>query len=265
MNVKELFSLKGKVCLVTGGAGRYGKCIVEGLAEADATVITASRNLDACEKVATEYRDLGYDVHALQVDQADHDSVVELKAAIKTNFGGLDVFVDNAVARTMKGYRDDLANFAESMRINATGMWDINREMTELLIERGGGSIIHISSMMGMFGPDMSNYEGSNLWKDDDPAPDYFFHNAGLINLARYQAHVLSKYNIRANCISPGGLRSENVNQDEAFLRNYNKKVLCGQRMAHKDDIKGPVVFLASQASAYITGETILMDGGMHC
>ena len=265
MNVKELLSLKGKVCLVTGGAGRYGKCIVEGLAEADGTVITASRNLEAGEKVAKEYRDLGYDVHAMRVDQADHESVLALKAGIKSKFGGLDVFVDNAVARTMKGYKDDLGNFAESMRINATGMWDINREMTELLIERGGGSIIHISSMMGMFGPDMSNYEGSEMWKTDDPAPDYFFHNAGLINIARYQAHVLSKYNIRANCISPGGLRSEGVKQDEAFLRNYNKKVLSGHRLANQDDIKGPVVFLASQASAYVNGENILMDGGMHC
>ncbi len=265
MNTKQLFSLKGKVCLVTGGAGNYGKCIVEGLAEADGTVITASRNLDACEKVAREYREAGYDVHALRVDQADHESVLALKADIKNKFGGLDVFVNNAVARPMKGYKDKLENFAESMRVNATGMWDINREMTDLLIERGGGSIIHISSMMGMFGPDMSNYEGSQMWKDDFPAPDYFFHNAGLINLARYQAHVLSNYNIRANCICPGGLRQKNSNQDEAFLRNYNKKVLCGQRMADNDDIKGPVVFLASQASAYVTGETILMDGGMHC
>jgi NAD(P)-dependent dehydrogenase (short-subunit alcohol dehydrogenase family) len=265
MNTKQLFSLNGKVCLVTGGAGRYGQCIVEGLAEADATVITASRDLQAGEMVAQRCRDNGYDVHALRVNQAEHESVLLLKSEITHRFGGLDVFVNNAVARTMKGYHDHIANFAESMRINATGMWDMNRQMTELLIERGGGSIIHISSMMGMFGPDMSNYEGSAMWKDDFPAPDYFFHNAGLINLCRYQAHVLSKYNIRANCISPGGLRSELDNQDEAFLRNYNKKVLCGQRMADKDDIKGPVVFLASQASKYITGENILMDGGMHC
>lgn len=265
MNVKELFSLKGKVCLVTGGAGRYGKCIVEGLAEAEATVINASRNLEACEQVSKEYRDMGYDVHALRVDQADHESILALKADIKNIFGGLDVFVNNAVARTMKGYNDEISNFAESMRINATGMWDITREMTELLIKRGGGSIIHISSMMGMFGPDMSNYEGSKMWKNDSPAPDYFFHNAGLINLARYQSHVLSKYNIRANCISPGGLRSEGVQQDDAFLHNYTKKVLCGNRMADKDDIKGPVIFFASQASKYVTGENILMDGGMHC
>lgn len=261
MHVKELLSLKGKVCLVTGGAGRYGKCIVEGLAEADGTVITASRNLAANEDVAEAFRTRGLDVHALQVDQADHDSVVRLRDAIRERFGGLDVFVNNSVARPMRGYRGPLEQFAESMRVNATGMWDICREMTDLLIERGGGAILHISSMMGMFGPDLSNYEGTNM---GDVAPDYFFHNAGLLNLARYQAHVLADHNIRANCICPGGLADPDI-QPERFVRNYTKKVLCGRRLANTDDIKGVAVFLASQASAYITGEAILMDGGMHC
>ena len=262
MNVKELLSLKGKVCLVTGGAGRYGKCIVEGLAEADGTVITASRNLESCQKVADEYQGLGLDVHALQLDQGNHDSIMALKKQIVDKFGGLDVFVNNAVIRPMHGYNGPIEEFAESMRINATGMWDLTREMTYLLIKRGGGSIIHISSMMGMFGPDLSNYVGSKM--SGDPAPDYFFHNAGLLNLARYQAHVLSDRNIRANCISPGGLMADDI-QDEVFHATYTGKVLAGHRMAEKDDIKGPVVFLASQASAYITGENILMDGGMHC
>jgi NAD(P)-dependent dehydrogenase (short-subunit alcohol dehydrogenase family) len=261
MHVKELLSLKGKVCLVTGGAGQYGKCIVEGLAEADGTVITASRNLDANERVATEFRARGLDVHAAQLDQADHASVLALKALILERFGGLDVFVNNSVSRPMKGYRGPLEQFAESMRVNATGMFDVTREMTDLLIDRGGGSIIHISSMFGMFGPDVSNYEGTNM---GEPPPDYFFHNAGLLNLARYQTRVLGKHNIRANSICPGGLYSPEA-QPGPFLKTYSKKVPCGQRLANNDDIKGLVVFLASQASVYISGEAILMDGGMHC
>ncbi|MCK5806064.1 MAG: SDR family oxidoreductase [Lentisphaeria bacterium] len=261
MHVKELLSLKAKVCLVTGGAGRYGKCIVEGLAEADGTVITASRNLEANQKVANAFRERGLDVHALALDQADHASVLALKTALAEQFGGLDVFVNNSVARPMKGYNAPLEQWEESMRVNATGMFDLTREMTDLLIERGGGSIIHISSMMGMFGPDLSNYEGTDM---GDPAPDYFFHNAGLLNYARYQSHVLAEHNIRANCISPGGLAAAEI-QPERFVQNYTKKVLCGHRMANPDDIKGVAVFLASQASAYITGENILMDGGMHC
>jgi len=261
MHVKELLSLQGKVCLVTGGAGRYGRCIVEGLAEADGTVISASRSLDSNQEMAEELRANGLDVHAFQVDQGDHESVLRLKQEILCRFGGLDVFVNNAVARPMRGYHAPIEQFAESMRINATGMFDITREMTSLLEQRGGGSIIHISSMMGMFGPDLSNYEGTDM---GDPSPDYFFHNAGLLNLARYQAHVLADKNIRANCICPGGLIARDI-QPEQFLENYTKKVLTGRRMANHDDIKGAVVFLASQASAYITGESILMDGGMHC
>ena len=111
--------------------------------------------------------------------------------------------------------------------------------------------------MMGMFGPDLSNYEGTNM---GIPPPDYFFHRAGIINLTRYLARIYAGKNIRVNCVSPGGLFN---NQPERFLENYNKKVPLG-RMANNDDIKGLMVLLASDAGAYINGENILMDGGMH-
>jgi NAD(P)-dependent dehydrogenase (short-subunit alcohol dehydrogenase family) len=257
MNVKELLSLKGKIILVTGGAGLYGKCIVEGLAEADGTVITASRNLEAGKELAQEFCDTGLDVHALRVDQANHESVMALKKQIQDIFGRLDVFVNNAVSRPMEGYNAPIEQFAESMRINATGMMDILREMADLIAQGRGGSIINISSMMGMYGPDLSNYEGTDM---GDMPPDYFFHRGGMINLTRYLARMLADKKIRINCISPGGLFN---NQPKRFVENYNKKVLVG-RMANKDDIKGLVVLLASEASAYINGENILMDGGMH-
>jgi len=257
MNVKELLSLKNKVILVTGGAGNYGKCMVEGLAEADGTVITASRNMENGEKVATELSAKGLDVYAMQVDQADHDSVMQLKNQIQSKFGRLDVVVNNAVSRPMSGYNDPLEYFEESMRINATGMMDILREMADLIAKAGGGSIVNISSMMGVYGPDLTNYEGTDM---GDMPPDYFFHRGGMINLTRYLTRMLASKNIRANCISPGGLFN---NQPEQFVENYSKKVPVG-RMANDDDIKGLVVFLASQASAYINGENILLDGGMH-
>lgn len=256
MNVKDLLSLKEKVILVTGGAGNYGKCIVEGLAEADGTVIIASRNMEQVQEAAGQFRSKGLDVHAMQVDQGDHFSVITLKEEIIKKFGKLDVFVNNAVSRPMKDYDDSMENFAESMRVNATGMMDILREMCSLL-EKNGGSVINISSMMGMFGPDLSNYEGTTI---GNPPPDYFFHNAGLINLTRYLTRVLANRNIRVNCISPGGLFN---NQPQRFLENYCKKVPL-KRMADQDDIKGLVVLLASDAGAYINGENILMDGGMH-
>lgn len=257
MNVKELLSLRNKIILVTGGAGLYGSCIVEGMAEADGTVIIASRDLDNIKVTEKKFRERGLDVHAMQVDQANHKSVLALKAAIEKNFGRLDVFVNNAVARPMKGYEDSIENYAESMRINATGAMDILREMCDFIANIGGGSVINITSMMGMFGPDLSNYEGTSM---GNPPPDYFFHRAGLINLTRYLARIYADKNIRVNSVSPGGLFN---NQPERFLQNYCKKVPVG-RMANNDDIKGLMVLLASDAGAYINGENILMDGGMH-
>lgn len=257
MHVKDLLSLKGKSILVTGGAGNYGKCIAEGLGEADATVIIASRNLEACEKVAEDFRNSGLDVHALRVDQGDHESILNLKREIVAKFGKLDGFVNNSVSRPMKGYDAPMEDFHESMRVNATGSMDILREMADLMVQNGGGSIINIGSMMGMFGPDLSNYEGTNM---SNPPPDYFFHNAGLLNLTKYMAQILAGKNIRVNCVSPGGLFN---NQPERFLENYCKKVPL-RRMANKDDIKGLMVLLASDAGAYINGENILMDGGLN-
>ena len=258
MNIRDLFNLKDKVILVSGGAGNYGKCIVEGLAEAGGTVVIASRDLSKCMAVADGFREKSLDVHAMEVDQSDHDSVIRLKDAISEKFGGLDVFVNNAVSRPMKSYEDLLVNFDISMKVNATGMMDILREMAELICRNEtGGSIINISSMMGMFGPDLSNYEGTDMGY---PPPDYFFHNAGLINLTRYLTRLFAGRNVRVNCVSPGGLFNH---QPQRFLENYCKKVPLG-RMANNDDIKGVMVLLASDAGAYINGENILMDGGMH-
>lgn len=259
MTVKDLLSLKGKVVLLTGGTGRYGKGILEGLLEADGTVITASRNLKANEAVVSEYQKQGYDAHAMLIDQGNHESVLEIRQKIEAEFGRLDVLVNNAIAWVAKGYESPLEQFAESMRINATGMYDITREMADLIAQSGGGSVVNIASMFGMFGPDLSNYEGTDT---QALGGDYFFHKGGMISLTRYLARVLADKNIRVNSISPGGILSPDV-QPEVFLKIYTRKVPVG-RMANTDDIKGVVVLLASEASAYINGENILMDGGMH-
>lgn len=258
MNVMQLFSLKNKVVLVTGGAGNYGRSITEGLGEAGATVIIASRNIEAIEKTAADFRANGWDVHGMQVDQADKASVLSLKENIIKQFGKLDVFINNAVSRPMKGYNAPIEQFNESMRVNATGMMDILREMTGLIIQSGGGSVINISSMMGMYAPIYSNYDG--IPGMGDIAPDYCFHNAGLIMLTRFMAKTHAGKNIRFNCISPGGLFN---NQPEKFVENYCKKVPLG-RMANNDDIKGLIVLLSSDAGAYINGENILIDGGLY-
>jgi len=258
MDVMQLLNLKGKIILVSGGAGQYGKSITEGLAEAGATVIIASRNSEQIQTVASEMQRRAMDVHGMQVDQADPDSVKALVKSIREQFGGLNGFINNAVSRPMKGYDAPIEQFGESMRVNATGMMDILREMTELIIQSGGGSVVNISSMMGMYAPIYSNYEGAPGM--GDLPPDYCFHNAGLIMLTRFMAKKHAGKNIRFNCISPGGLFNH---QHEKFIENYCKQVPLG-RMANQDDIKGLVVLLSSDAGAYINGENILMDGGLY-
>ena len=257
MHVSDLLSLKEKVIVVTGGSGQYGKCLVEGLAEAGGTVITTSRDLSSAEETASFFQKKGLDVHPIELDQGIPESVISFREKLVSDFGKLHVFVNNAVSRPMKGYNGPISQFEESMRVNATGMMDLLRQLTELIIQSGGGSVINIASMMGMKGPDLSNYEGTSM---GDLPPDYFFHNAGLINLSRFMAKMHAGKNIRFNCISPGGLFN---NQPQAFLDNYCKKVPL-RRMANTDDIKGLAVLLASDAGTYINGENILMDGGLN-
>ncbi|MCC5938345.1 MAG: SDR family oxidoreductase [Lunatimonas sp.] len=257
MHVNELLSLKEKVIVVTGGSGQYGKCLVEGLAEAGGTVITTSRALASAERTAEAFQAQGLRVIPMVLDQGIPDSVIAFRDKLLADFGRLDVFVNNAVSRPMKGYRGPISQFAESMEVNATGMMDLLRQMTDLIIASGGGSVINIASMMGMKGPDLSNYEGTTM---GDLPPDYFFHNAGLINITRFMAKMHAGQNIRFNCISPGGLFNH---QPQAFLDNYCRKVPM-RRMANTDDIKGLAVLLASDAGVYINGENILMDGGLH-
>ncbi|MBY5958706.1 SDR family oxidoreductase [Membranicola marinus] len=256
MNVLDMFRLDGQVALVTGGAGILGQSIVTGLAEAGAEVITASRSRASGEELANELEKEGLTIHVMTYDQSDHDSIVGLKKQIADEFGRLDIFVNNAVARPMKSYDGSIEDMDLSMRVNATGAIDILREMSALMAEGSGGSIINISSMMGMFGPDLSNYEGTDM---GTPPPDYFFHKGGMINLTRYFVRVLAGQNIRVNTVSPGGIFTH---QPERFLENYCKKVPLG-KLADADDFKGVIVLLASDAGAYINGENILVDGGL--
>ncbi|MCD6169487.1 MAG: SDR family oxidoreductase [Candidatus Latescibacteria bacterium] len=258
MHVKELFNIQGRVAVVTGGSGLYGRCIVEGLCEAGAKVIIASRNLKNCKETASFYRNQGYEAYAYSLDLSSHKSVVSLAERVWQDFGRVDILVNNSVLRPMKGYADHLSAWRKSMDVNATGLLDITRCFVEKMIPQRKGTIINISSMYGLVGPDFTLYEGTDM---PDVAPDYWFHKAGMINLTRYFASRFGKYNIRVNTISPGGLFNY---QPELFLERYAKRVFLG-RMANQDDIKGVVVFLASDASAYITGANIVMDGGYTC
>jgi NAD(P)-dependent dehydrogenase (short-subunit alcohol dehydrogenase family) len=256
VSVIDSFRLDGKVALLTGGAGLYGRQILAALAEAGAKVYTASRNLDALEKVAAEHRSLGHDVLALQLDQADETSVLAVRDKIIAEAGRIDILVNNAVGRTMKSNQDPAAAFAESMRINATGIFMLTRAVCEAMVKTGGGSIINISSIFGMVGYDPWVYEGTDIvWG----LPDYSFCKGGMISFTRFIASYYGAQGIRCNTISPGGLRSDNMS--ERFAAQYAKTTCLG-RLANDTDLKGAIVFLASNASAYVTGVNLPVEGG---
>ncbi len=257
MGVLDTFSLKGKVALVTGGAGLYGRQIVSALAEAGATTFLASRNLEALEVVAAEERALGHDVTALQLDLSSDASIEALHKTIIECKGRCDVLINNAVTRSaMAGWEHDLDEYDKSLRVNASALFKITSLFGKSMAEHQSGSIINIGSMMGMVGLEMGNYVGTDMMPN--PSPIYHFEKGGMINFTRWAASILGKDNVRVNCLSPGGFFN---NQPERFVQNYSDRTQLG-RMANSTDMMGAIVFLASDASAYITGTNIPVDGG---
>jgi NAD(P)-dependent dehydrogenase (short-subunit alcohol dehydrogenase family) len=257
MEVSERFSLKGKTALLTGGAGGYGLQCVQALAEAGAHTFIASRNIEALQKVADSYNQKGYSVTALQFDQGEELSILGLVDQLLEHTNSIDILVNNAVARVMKeGWSGSGEDFDKSMHINATGLFLLTRAVGEVMIPQRSGSIINIGSMMGMVGVEPHNYDGTTMhgWY-----PDYFFHKGGMINFTRFCASYFGRYNIRVNCISPGGLESES--QPEAFKKHYADRTQLG-RLGKAEDLIGSIIFLASEASTYITGMNLPVDGG---
>lgn len=257
MSLLETFSLTGKVAVITGGAGLYGRQLVRALAEAGAEIFVASRNLEALKGLADTLAAEGLKIHPVQFDQGEEASTLALRDHILEEAGHIDVLVNNAVARPMrKGYQDDLDAFAESMRINATGLFAVTRALGDSMAEQGGGSIVNIGSIQGMIAPDPFIYRGTEMngWY-----PDYFFHKGGMINFTRFVASYYGAQGVRCNCLSPGGFWTSSM--PEAFVRQYSERTFLG-RLANETDLMGAVVFLASEASAYITGVNLPVDGG---
>jgi len=247
--------LDGKIALVTGGAGLYGRQIVGALAAAGAHTVMASRDVTALQAYAGQLKaEQGFDVSVYNLDQADATSVTRLHDRLIDDLGGVDVLVNNAVARPMKDWADPLEAWAQSMAVNATGLFNMTRTFGDLMAQGGRGSIINVGSIQGVVGPDFTLYEGLGT----STPPDYFFHKGGMIQLTRYAASKLGPQGVRVNCISPGGFFHEH---DPVFLKRYSDRTFLG-RMANEQALRGVIVFLASEASAYITGTNIPVDGG---
>lgn len=255
MTALERFSLKGKIIVLTGGAGLYGRGLTAALAEGGATLIIAARNVDKLQDAAEEERQRGFDVTAEMLDQGDEASVVALRDRILGSHGRIDGVVNNAVARPMKGANGSVEQWEQSMRVNATGVMLMHRWFGEWMAAQGSGSIVNIGSIQGMVGPSYELYLGTAM---GDLPPDYFFHKSGMINLTRFYASLYGPRNVRVNCLSPGGFFN---NQPEPFLGRYCEHTMLG-RMADPTDLGGSVIFLLSDASAYVTGVNLPVDGG---
>ncbi len=255
MNILEQFSLKDKVVVLTGGAGLYGRQLSAALAEAGAELVIASRDQARLGEIARAQGKRGFSVACETLDQGCEDSVLALRNKVLLQFGRVDGLVNNSVSRPMKSLDAPVSAWEQSLRVNATGVFLMTRAFGRVMLDRGGGSIVNIGSMMGMVGPSLELYEGTDM---GTPAPDYFFHKGGMINLTRYFASVFGPGAVRVNCVSPGGCFSH---QPEPFLQRYNRRAMLG-RMAEASELSGAVVFLLSEASRYITGVNLPVDGG---
>jgi len=261
MHVKDLFDLDGQVAIVTGGRGLYGASITSGLCEAGATVVIASRNGAKCETFAQTLRDQGYKAVGMSLDLSDDASIKKLADDVWQKYGRIDILVNNAVdRRNMTSLADATRQkLQDSVSTNLNGQILLSQAVIEYMIRQDSGSIVNISSMRGLDCPHFPLYpEG---W-GDQPV-NYTTEKWAMIGLTKYMAGRYGKHHIRVNCIAPGGF-NPGLSDDpirKAFVDNYIENCPLGC-WANEDDIKGPVVFLASKAANYITGATLVMDGG---
>ncbi len=256
MAILKRFSLRGKVALVTAGSGPlFGSSISGGLVEAGATLITASRSRQRNEEYAHELSKLGYDAHAMTVDITQTESIYNLRDEVVKKFGRIDILVNNALARVGGDLETQtVADWEYSAKGDMVGLLSICKAFLEPMLQQKKGTIINIASIYGVVANDPTLYEGTDM----KHPPNYDFVKAGMIHFTRYLATTYGRRGIRANCISPGGFFDH---QPKAFVERYSSRVPVG-RMLDKEDIKGSVVFLASDASEYVNGINLLVDGG---
>ena len=254
MNVLKSFSLEGKTVLLTGGAGLYGRQMTEAFCEAGGKVFIASRNL---EKLEAEARRCGATALALDLDS--DESIAQVVEKVFAATGRIDVLVNNAVSRCACGdWAESMDYFDKSLHTNASALLVLTKRVGEIMKKQRSGSIINIGSYMGLLGPNPVNYTGTEMFSFEKSSPIYFYEKGGMSNFTRFAASVLGHWNIRVNCIAPGGYFND---QPAPFVRQYSANTMLG-RMANDEDLKGILVFLASDASLYVTGTVIPVDGG---
>lgn len=270
--IQEKFDLTGRVAVVTGGVGLLGAEFCRTLAEAGAAVAVVDLNAEAAEKVAEDLSKAGYRALAVPTDITQPESVNAMLEKVVASFGRLDILVNSAALdpkfdpqAVSKGIAPGkfeeypLEQWNAALNVNLTGMFLVTQAcVRQMLLQGKKGSIINICSTYGLNGPDQRIYR-----KDDGSQPAYkpvyyTVTKAGVMGFTKYLSAYYMETEIRVNALTPGGVFN---NHDETFVKNYSAKTILG-RMAHKDEMNGALLFLASDASSYMTGNNLVVDGG---
>jgi NAD(P)-dependent dehydrogenase (short-subunit alcohol dehydrogenase family) len=256
--MKNLFRIDERIAVVTGGGGKIGRAIVEGLATFGAKVYIADIDGEIADKYAADMKNSGFQVMAVNLDIRNPRSISSCVERVMELSGRLDVWVNSAYPRTedwgLSLEKVSLESWRENVDGQMNGYSFCCREAAKAMRPRGNGSIINLGSTYGIVGPDFSIYEGTDMTM---PAA-YAAIKGGIISLTRYLASYYGKDGIRVNCISPGGV--ENC-YPEDFVKKYERKTILG-RMTAPRDIAGAAIYLASDASLYVTGHNLTVDGG---
>ena len=271
MKIQEKFDLRGRVAVVTGGVGLLGTEFCRTLAEAGAAVAVVDLNESASQAVAESLTNSGYQSLALRTDITQPESVNAAVDTLLSAFGRIDVLVNSAALDpkfdpeavdkgitpgAFEDYPLDLWNAA--LNVNLTGMFLMTQACVRPMLERGKkGSIINICSTYGLNGPDQRIYVKDGLRVAFKPVY-YTVTKAGVMGFTKYLAAYYAETEIRVNALTPGGVFN---NHEDYFVKNYSAKTILG-RMAKKDEMNGALLFLASDASSYMTGNNLVVDGG---
>ena len=251
-----IFSLDGKVIVVTGGTRKYGYHFCEALGEAGGTVVLTSRDKKRAEETAKKLNGKGQKAFGYSLELAEDDSINEFVGEVIETHKRIDILINNARRiPQMPPPKINREELDKLFAVNSIGLILLTRRVVGEMKKAGGGNIINISSIYGMVGQDISIYKEP----DANVSLDYPIQKGGLIAYTKQLATTLARHNIRCNCLTLGGFGERS--HDPYFLERYNKRTPLG-RMATGEDVKGPIIFLASDASAYMTGANLVVDGG---
>lgn len=262
--IETLFSLKNKTALITGGASVLGFEAAGILAAAGCAIAITSRQLEKAQKAAAQIQSqYQVDVLALEMDHTKAEDVENCAAALKRWRSKLDILVNNAGGGSGSNiaylFERNAKDIYDSVQTNLTGMIYCCKAFGKMMEAQKEGKIINIASIAGMIGRDRRMYEKAGM--RGQPV-DYAAAKAGVIGLTRDLAGFLSPKGIYVNSISPGGFTGISRNHDQTFVEAYSDRTPLGRMGRDGEDLKGVILFLASAASDYITGQNIVVDGG---